>query len=203
MLRIVAGRYGGRRIQAPPGRGTRPTQEKVRGALFNALDAWVEWEGLRVADLYAGSGALGIECLSRGASHVFFVESDPRTVQILRTNLDALGIGTDQASVLRQKVLTWLHHAPAAPEVQVALLDPPYGLGELAAVLDALAAWPALVDGAVLSVECAAREDLQPPASLEVLRSKRYGDTQLVFLRKLPSTRTAVLDRKPSNSPRE
>jgi 16S rRNA (guanine966-N2)-methyltransferase len=191
MLRIVAGHYGGRRIQAPPGRGTRPTQEKVRGALFNSLDLWVEWDGVHVVDLYAGSGALGIEALSRGAGHVTFVESDPRTADVIRANLKALGITPSQATVLPLKVLAWLHRAPALPDVHVALLDPPYATGETEDVLRALLAWPPLIPSAVLSVETSSKHLLEPPDGLEVLRAKRYGDTQLVFLKKSRSVSTA------------
>lgn len=184
MLRIVAGEFGGRRIQAPPGRGTRPTAEKVRGALFNTLGQWLSLEGSRVLDLYAGSGALGIEALSRGAAHVTFVESDSRTAALVRANLDSLGVPADRAAVVPQKALAWLRRAPAGADTHLVLLDPPYAAGETEAVLRALAEWPGLAPGAIVALEAAARADIPAPPGLEVLRTKRYGDTQLVFFGK-------------------
>jgi 16S rRNA (guanine966-N2)-methyltransferase len=186
MLRIVAGRFGGRRIQAPPGRGTRPTAEKVRGALFNTLGQWLGLEGARVVDLYAGSGALGIEALSRGAAHVTFVESDGRTAALVRANLTVLAVPPEQAAVVPVKALAWLRRPPARPDTQLVLLDPPYAAGETEAALLALAGWAGLAPGGIVVVEAAARQELEAPPGLEALRSKRYGDTQLVFFGKPP-----------------
>ena len=185
MLRIVAGKLGGRRIQAPPGKGTRPTAEKLRGAIFNSLEQWIALEGARVLDLYAGSGALGIEAHSRGAAHVTFVEGDHRTAASIRDNLKTLGIPREATEVVPQKVLTWLRRAPAEPHTDLVLIDPPYTAGEYGPVLDALVRWPGLALGALLVVETTKQLDLPVPPGLEVLRSKRYGDTQLVFLRKV------------------
>lgn len=184
MLRIVAGQFGGRRIQAPPGRGTRPTAEKVRAALFNALRQWLSLEGARVLDLYAGSGALGIEALSRGAAHVTFVESDPRSAALVRANLKTLGIPPGQATVASGKAVPWLRRATAALETQLVLVDPPYAAGEYESVLQALAKWSGLAPDGIVAVEAPAKQDIAVPPGLAVLRSKRYGDTQLVYLGK-------------------
>jgi 16S rRNA (guanine(966)-N(2))-methyltransferase RsmD len=127
MLRIVAGTLGGRRIEAPRGRHTRPTAEKVRAALFNALAQRIDMAGSHVVDLYAGSGALGIEAISRGAAHATFVEDDPRTAASIRANLKALNISPMRARVVQQKALAWLRREqPDGAPVQVVLLDPPY-----------------------------------------------------------------------------
>ena len=184
MLRIVAGQFGGRRIQSPSGRGTRPTAEKVRAALFNTLQQWIGLDGARVLDLYAGSGALGIEALSRGAAHVTFVESDPRSAARVRANLKALEVPAGQAAVVCGNAVPWLHRAAAAPETQLVLVDPPYAAGEYEGVLQALAQWPGLAPDAIVAVEAPARRDIAAPPGLAVLRTKRYGDTQLVYLGK-------------------
>lgn len=184
MLRIVAGKLGGRRIPTPPGRGTRPTSEKVRAALFNALERWLALDGACVADLYAGSGALGIEAFSRGAARVVFVEDDRRTAAALRATLKELAVPREQGEVAAQKVLAWLARASAEPPFDLVLLDPPYAAGEAEPVLDALAAWAGLAAGAVIVVEASAKHPLRAPPALEVIRAKRYGDTQLVFLRR-------------------
>lgn len=121
-LRIIAGDLGGRYIDAPPGRGTRPTASKVREAWFSALADDVA--GARVADLYAGSGALGIEALSRGAAHVHFVESDRRVAAVLDRNVRALGLA-DRARIVRGDALAWLD-GRAVP-FDLVFADPPYG----------------------------------------------------------------------------
>jgi len=188
MLRIVAGKLGGRRIAAPPGRGTRPTSEKVRAALFNALERWLALDGARVVDLYAGSGALGLEAFSRGAAHVVFVEDDRRTAAALRDTLKELAVPREQGEVAAQKSLAWLARAasapPAGPPTDLVLLDPPYAAGEVEAALGALAGWAGLAAGALIVVEASAKHRFAVPPALEVVRAKRYGDTQLVFLRR-------------------
>ncbi|HUJ76463.1 MAG TPA: RsmD family RNA methyltransferase, partial [bacterium] len=159
------------------------TLEKVRQALFNVLAQWGLPQGCRVLDLYAGSGALGIEALSRGAAHVTFVEADARAVAGIRANLKALGVAREQAQVLPVRVLAWLKR-PAPEPVGLVTLDPPYAGDEAALLLQALPAWPGLAPGAVLVAEIAARHPSLPTGELEVLSSKRYGDTRLIFLRK-------------------
>ncbi len=132
-LRIIAGDLGGRFIDAPRGRHTRPTAERVREAWFSALARDVE--GARVADLYAGSGALGIEALSRGAAHVHFVESDRRTAALLHRNLAVLDLA-DRSVVVRGDAIGWIDdfdatedgHGPGAP-LDLVLADPPYSSG--------------------------------------------------------------------------
>lgn len=126
-LRIVAGRFGGRRISAPPGESARPTRELVREAWFNALGDRVR--GARVVDLFAGSGALGIEALSRGGRSVTFVEAERRTAAILQENLESLEV-TDRATLVRRDVGGFLEELPAGETpYDLALADPPYGSG--------------------------------------------------------------------------
>ncbi|WP_199430370.1 16S rRNA (guanine(966)-N(2))-methyltransferase RsmD [Qaidamihabitans albus] len=177
MTRIVAGKAGGRRLRVPP-RGTRPTSEKVREALFNALEVAGELTGARVLDLYAGSGALGLEALSRGAAEALFVEADRRAAEILRSNVGALGLG---GSVRHGKAETVLAE-PAAEPFDLVVADPPYAAGDdrLAAVLAALAGGGWIADGGLVVVERAWR-DGEPawPPGFAPLRAKRYGDTGL------------------------
>jgi 16S rRNA (guanine966-N2)-methyltransferase len=172
-MRVIAGRHGGRRLQAPAGEATRPTADRVREALFSILGPRVE--GARVLDLFAGSGALGIEALSRGAASATFVESSPAAVRVLRANLDALG---EDAEVVRADALRWLHGAArAARQYDLVLLDPPYRRG--AALGPGLgAALPAvLADGAVVVAESDHRVPLELPIAL--IDDRRYGDTRI------------------------
>jgi 16S rRNA (guanine966-N2)-methyltransferase len=170
-VRVVAGRYGGRRLQAPPGAATRPTSDRVREALFAILGPAVE--DARVLDLFAGSGALGIEALSRGAAEATFVERDAAALRALRANLAALGI---EAEVRPGDARAFLRTASSAHrQYDLVLLDPPYRLAarlgpELTA---ALAGVPA--PGALVVTE----SDRRAPLALDLPLDdeRRYGDT--------------------------
>ena len=170
-MRIVAGRWGGRRLQAPPGDATRPTSDRVREALFSILaDRVVE---ARVLDLFAGSGALGLEALSRGAAEATFVDSAPAAIRAVKGNLEALGA---QAEVRRADARRFLGSASAeARQYDLVFLDPPYRLAgrlgdELTAALAAV-----LAPGAVVVAE----SDRRAPLHLELplTDERRYGDT--------------------------
>lgn len=178
VTRIVAGQAGGRRLVVPP-RGTRPTSERVREALFSALESTVDIEGAHVLDLYAGSGALGLEALSRGAARVVLVEHDRRAVQVLRRNVSTVGL--PGAEVLAAPVAAALG-TPAGTPFDVVLADPPYAVSdaELGQVLAALLAGAWTEPDSVVIVERDARAGPPPwPDPLRPLRSRRYGDTEL------------------------
>lgn len=178
VTRIVAGTAGGRRL-AVPARGTRPTSERVREALFNALEAAYDLDGARVLDLYAGSGALGFEALSRGAADVTFVESDRRAADVLRRNAAELAL--PGAEIRHGGVETVLAVSPQRP-YDVVLADPPYAVTEqeVSRVLALLAEHGWTGRGSVLVVERASRGvDPQWPPPFSPLRTRRYGDTTL------------------------
>jgi 16S rRNA (guanine966-N2)-methyltransferase len=176
-VRVIAGSLGGRRLKAPPGRATRPTSDRVREALFSTLGGL---DGERVLDLFAGSGALGIEALSRGAGSAVFVERDARAVAVLRENLQALAIDTDRAEVRRGDALRALRAAAANDELyDLVLIDPPYAqaarLGpELASLLG-----PLLAPAARVVAESDRREALV--LDLPVATERRYGDTSITI----------------------
>jgi 16S rRNA (guanine966-N2)-methyltransferase len=170
-MRVIAGRYGGRRLQAPPGAATRPTSDRVREALFSVLGDRVD--DARVLDLFAGSGALGIEALSRGAAAATFVDSAPAAIRALRANLEALGA---EAEVRRADARRFLGGASgAARQYDLVFLDPPYRLaGRLGSELTA--ALPAvLAPGAAVVAESDRRAPLE--LGLPILDERRYGDT--------------------------
>ena len=170
-MRVIAGRYRGRRLQAPPGDATRPTSDRVREALFSVLAARVS--GARVLDLFAGSGALGIEALSRGAAPATFVHTAPAALRAIRANLDAIGATAD---VRRADARRFLGSASAAArQYDLVFLDPPYRLaGRLGSELTA--ALPAvLAPGAAVVAESDRRAPLE--LGLPILDERRYGDT--------------------------
>jgi len=170
-VRVVAGLYGGRRLVAPAGDATRPTSDRVREALFSVLGPTVQ-DG-RVLDLFAGSGALGIEALSRGAASAVFVDRAPRAIQAVRANLEALGI---DAAVHRIEARAWLRTASGRSEAyDLVFLDPPYRhAAELGRELsEGLAA--VLAPGARVVTESDRRDPLE--LNLPLLDERRYGDT--------------------------
>ncbi len=176
-MRVIAGTAKGHRLAAPPGRGTRPTSDRVREALFSSLQPRLR--GARVADLYAGSGALGIEALSRGAAAVTFVERDARVQRVLRENLEHTGLG-DRADLLVSDVAEVLRDGPPGAPFDVALLDPPYRTDRqgLLEVLELLVDHLAL--DALVVVERSTRSpDPEWPPRLRPGRVRRYGDTSL------------------------
>ncbi|WP_156754238.1 16S rRNA (guanine(966)-N(2))-methyltransferase RsmD [Actinokineospora pegani] len=178
MTRIVAGTAGGRRLGVPA-KGTRPTADRVREALFSALEAAVGIAGSRVLDLYAGSGALGLEALSRGAEAATLVEHHRDAVAVLRRN--AAAVGLPGADVRAGKVATVLAAPPRAP-YDIVFADPPYALPdeELAVALTALVEQGWVAEGSTVVVERAAKAGPPRwPAPLEPTRSKRYGDTEV------------------------
>jgi 16S rRNA (guanine966-N2)-methyltransferase len=178
-MRVIAGRLGGRRLKAPRGRVTRPTSDRVREALFAMLGGL---EGAAVLDLFAGTGALGIEALSRGAKSAVFVERDASVVRVLAGNLEALGIAAETAQVRRADALEALRSARARKETyDLIFIDPPYEKAdawgpELSALLPSL-----LEPDARVVVESDRREPLQLELPLE--RQRRYGDTSITIHR--------------------
>lgn len=185
MTRIIGGTAGGRRLQTPPGDATRPTSDRVREALFSALEAqFGSLRGLRFLDLYAGSGAVGLEAASRGAVGVTAVESDRRTARVVASNAAALGFDVE---VRAQPVAGVLATSPRAP-YDVVFLDPPYPMDteEVARMLALLVAHDWVQPGGVVVVERSARS-VEPtwPGGLEPRRHKKYGETVLWYLRRV------------------
>jgi 16S rRNA (guanine966-N2)-methyltransferase len=183
-LRIVAGRHRGRRLASPPDRTIRPTSDKARQAIFNIL-AHGPWlpdgiEGRDVLDAFAGTGAMGLEALSRGAGHVVFLERDPDACRLIRKNLAALG--EEPRGTVIQGDATRPGRRVAAPAV-LAFLDPPYGEGLAAPALAALAKAGWLARAAIVVVETGAKEDPSPPIGFERLDERRYGSAKVAFLR--------------------
>ncbi|GAB3070354.1 16S rRNA (guanine(966)-N(2))-methyltransferase RsmD [Phycicoccus sp. Root101] len=181
MTRIISGRAGGQRLSTPPGAGTRPTSDRVREALFSRLEHLDVLGGARVLDLYAGSGALGLEALSRGATSVLLVESDKGAVKVTRANADGIGI---PGAVVRHSTVARVLAAPPGEPFSLVFSDPPYALteDELAADLALLAEPGWLSDDALVVVERSARTpEPRWPAQWEPEGERRYGETRIWF----------------------
>lgn len=177
MTRVIAGRWGGRRLRTPPGDGTRPTSDRVRESLFSSLESlFGGLDGLRVLDLYAGSGALGLEAVSRGATSADLVESDRRAAQVAQQNVRDLGA---DATVYRTSAAAFV--GAAAGPYDLVLLDPPYAVptDDVAAVVAVLA--DSLADDAVVVVERSTRTPFTWPDGFEGFRERAHGETTVWF----------------------
>jgi 16S rRNA (guanine966-N2)-methyltransferase len=187
-VRIIAGKHRGRLIAAPQGDNVRPTGERAREALFNILahgrfaSAGPAYAGVRVLDAFAGTGAFGLEALSRGASSVVFIENNRAALAALRSNIATLA-EEDRADIVSGDATS---PPRAAAPVALAFLDPPYGKGLAAPALAALADAGWLADGTLCVVEMAAKERLEPPSGFVSLDERRYGAARIAFLRYHP-----------------
>lgn len=186
MLRIVGGRHRGRSIATPEGGTTRPTSSRARESLFNIL-AHAGWRDdgtsplldARVLDAFAGSGALGIEALSRGAAQATFIDNDATSIRLIGENLRKLG-ETGAAKVIRADAT---RPPPSREPCDLVFLDPPYRSGQATPALAALAAAGWLKPGTIAAVELAHSEDLLPPPAFEAIDERRYGAAKIVILR--------------------
>ena len=181
-MRIVGGELRGRRLTAPRGRSLRPTGERVREALFDVLEHGLGQRapiaGGRIVDVFAGTGMVGFEALSRGAAHVSFVEQSSEALARLRRSAEQLGLA-DRITLVRRDATRL---GAAAQPNGCAFLDPPYRSGLAAPALRQLAEGGWLEDGALAVLEHSTREVLAPPVGFTVLDTRRYGATKLVFL---------------------
>ena len=183
-MRIIGGKHRGRALAAPEGSAVRPTSDRAREALFDILahgrfGEHPVYEEARVLDAFAGTGAFGLEALSRGALHASFIEKDRAALAALRDNVVKLG-ETENAALLRGDAL---HPPRAAAPCTLAFLDPPYGEDLAAPALEALAKAGWLAPEALVVVEIAAKQKLAPPTGFTALDERRYGAARLVFLR--------------------
>ncbi|MET9536985.1 16S rRNA (guanine(966)-N(2))-methyltransferase RsmD [Streptomyces sp. NPDC006553] len=178
MTRVIAGTAGGRRLAVPPGNGTRPTSDRAREGLFSTWGAFLgTLDGARVADLYAGSGAVGLEALSRGAAHALLVEAEPRAARTIRENIASLGLpGAELRTGKAEQIVTG--PAPSGP-YDLVFLDPPYAVTDedLREILLTLRSGGWLADDALVTVERSTRGgEFGWPAGFEPLRARRYGE---------------------------
>lgn len=177
-MRVVAGTARGRRLRTPDGASTRPTSDRVREAVFNALFSLDALRDALVVDLYAGSGAMGIEALSRGAAHAWFVESDRRALAVIDDNLDVLDL-RDRATVVRSDVETALRGpASVIPDgLDLVLADPPYAFDDWSDLFALVA--PRLGPDALVVAESGA--PIAVPTGWEKMRERTYGGTVITF----------------------
>jgi 16S rRNA (guanine966-N2)-methyltransferase len=174
-MRVIGGRSRGRRLSARLPATVRPTSDRVRESIFDILGSRGGVVGLRVVDLFCGSGALGVEALSRGAASVTFVDSDPSALDAVRQNLGAVGLGEETVTLVRAELPLWLRSAGASSTFDLALCDPPYDFTRWSELLDALQAGTAVMESST-PVELA-------PGWVST-RERRYGGTLVTVARR-------------------
>ena len=181
-MRVVGGKLRGRALSAPASRAIRPTSDRLRETIFDILASRhpERLEGARVVDLFAGSGALGIEAISRGAAFALFVDNGTEARALLRGNIEALALGG--VTRIWRADATKLGRAPAGPPFDLAFLDPPYGQGLATPALAGLVAGGWLGPSALVVVEESARAEIAAPEGLTLLDARIYADTKLAFL---------------------
>lgn len=193
-MRVIAGQYKGRPLKAPKGDGTRPTTDRVKETLMSSLmSAYGSFEGARVLDAFAGSGALGIECLSRGASCAHFFERDRTALAALRANISALGVSSERARVFAADVMK---NPPliGSSRYDIVFLDPPYAYpaADVLSLVRALFARGRLAEDAIVSYEHDAATDIAAflrdgDAEMDILATKRFGGTVIDLLSVSPA----------------
>ena len=176
-MRVIAGTFKGRRLKTPSWEGLRPTSDKLRETLFNIVAARIG--GARVLDGYAGTGAIGVEALSRGAAHVAFVETNPRAAALIADNLALCGVEQGY-TIHRGDVDAVLRRMPATETFDLIVLDPPYGADTIVSALDAAAAH--LSPGGLVVLERATRREPVIPAALTRIRDVKSGDSTLTLM---------------------
>ncbi|MFG2718101.1 16S rRNA (guanine(966)-N(2))-methyltransferase RsmD [Streptomyces sp. NPDC048416] len=196
MTRVIAGRAGGRRLAVPPGTGTRPTSDRAREGLFSTWESLLgSLDGIRIADLYAGSGAVGLEALSRGAAHALLVEADARAARTVRDNVAALKLpGAEVRTGKAEQIVTG--PAPADP-YDVVFLDPPYAVtdDDLREILLTLRRGGWLEADCLVTVERSTRGgEFGWPEGFEALRARRYGEGTLWYGRAASTCEDAPRD---------
>jgi len=180
-MRIIAGSWRGRRLVTAAGSTTRPTADRVREAVFSSLtSALGGWEGVRVLDAFAGSGALGLEALSRGAAHAMFFERDRKALDALRSNIERCGAG-EHTTVVPRDVLKPGSVTALAEPVSLLLLDPPYRIdkAKVRGLIEALIASEALAEGGLVVWEHASSDAVELPERVRLLGHKEYGSTAI------------------------
>jgi 16S rRNA (guanine966-N2)-methyltransferase len=180
-VRIIGGKHRGQRLIAPAGRSTRPTSDRVRESIFNILAHRASIEGSRVLDLFAGSGALGFEALSRGARFCLFIENDAEARAVIRENAEAFD-ATGICKIWRRDA-TQLGNCAPQTRFDLAFIDPPYGKELGAAAIASLVKGQWLTQDATIVLEESTRSVVAIPPQLQLVDSREYGDTKVIFCR--------------------
>ena len=184
MIRIIAGEYRGRKLKVPQGMDIRPSSDQLREGLFNILSALVDYESMIFLDLYAGTGALGLEALSRGAKKVVFIEASRKNMLVLKQNIESISPEQNCFDLNQDSSLHWLSGFEDPGYPCVVFLDPPFSGNEYELILKKLSILPSIRAGSLIVVESNLSREILFPDALLQLKHRRYGSVTLDILRK-------------------
>ena len=184
MIRIVGGLYRGRKINVPKGKNVKATSDKVREAIFNILSSVLNWEELMALDLFAGSGSLGLEALSRGAKKVIFVELVSKNILTIKNNIELISPEQDRIELIQNKALPWVTHLFNSELKCVAFLDPPFTSNEYNPILEKISILSVVKKGSFIVVQSHKDRKILIPKNLGILKHRLYGSVMLHILQK-------------------
>ena len=184
MIRIIAGEYKGRKLKVPQGAYIRPSSDQLREGLFNMLSELVDYESMIFIDLYAGTGALGLEALSRGAKKVIFVETSKKNMSVLKQNIESISPEKNYFELNKDNSTQWLSRFSDPGNPCVVFLDPPFFGHEYELILNKLNFLPSIRRGSLIVVESNQAKKILFPEALLLLKNRRYGSVKLDILRK-------------------
>ena len=184
MIRIIAGEYRGRKLKVPQGMDIRPSSDQLREGLFNILSALVDYESMIFLDLYAGTGALGLEALSRGAKKVVFIEASRKNMSVLKQNIESISPEQNCFELNNDSSSKWLPRFTDPGHPCVIFLDPPFFGDEYELILNKVNVLPSIRAGSLIVVESNQAREIFFPEDLVLLKHRRYGSVQLDILRK-------------------
>ena len=184
MIRIIAGEYRGRKLKVPPGMDIRPSSDQLREGLFNMLSSLAEFGSMIFLDLYAGTGALGLEALSRGAKKVIFIEESRKSISVLKQNIESISPEQNCFELAQNSSAHWLSGFADPGHPCVVFLDPPFSGNEYELILNKLTILPSIRAGSLIVVESNQAMEILFPKNLLLLKHSRYGSVTLDILRK-------------------
>jgi len=183
MIRIVGGLYRGRKINVPTGKNVKATSDKVREAIFNILSS-INWKELTAIDLYAGSGSLGLEALSRGAKKVIFVDISNKNIGTIKKNIELISDEQNRVEMIQYRALQWISHFFDSEFKCVAFLDPPFSSNEYDPILEKISILSVVKKGSFIVVQSPKSRKINIPKNLEIIKHRRYGSVMLHILQK-------------------
>ena len=183
MIRIVGGLYKGRKINVPKGKNVKATSDKVREAIFNILSS-INWKELTAIDLYAGSGSLGLEALSRGAKKVIFVDISNKNIGTIKKNIELISDEQNRVEMIQNRALQWIPHFFDSEFKCVAFLDPPFSSNEYDPILEKISILSVVKKGSFIVVQSPKSRKINIPKNLEIIKHRRYGSVMLHILQK-------------------
>jgi 16S rRNA (guanine(966)-N(2))-methyltransferase RsmD len=182
-MRIISGKFSGRTLQSKVPDGTRPTTDMAREALFNTLQHLIDFDGISMLDLYAGTGAIGLEALSRGAALVHFVEFGFKQFSIIKENVNSLGIESSQNKILKMKTLDYLKKYSAEMQFDMIFADPPYAINEYNDILFMVSQKNMLKDDGILIFEMEKGKNIIIPQEFALIKEKSYGISKYLYIK--------------------